>query len=450
MKPSAYVFTGPTLAQTHLVPSEGIAFLAPAAQGDVYRAARKLPKAIGIVDGYFEGQASIWHKEILWAIDQGIHVFGSASMGALRAAELHPLGMQGIGKIFEAYRDGKLEDDDEVAVLHAPADAGFLTLSEPMVNIRATLEQAKADGVIDVATSDHLERLAKNTFYQERRWPDLLTLAEQEDANKGNVFSAFKTWLPDHRVDQKAIDACLMIEAMEACLDRDWAPLPATCYFEWTEMWEEVVKNADNLPLNHISNSDEAAGDAVLEEIRLETGAFASFYHLALLRKLVSADHSPDQPLQQVSQAITAFRERYSLFSRVELDRWLEQHHLDAQSFEQLIANDLAIEECLIDGSAEIGRHLLDQLRLDGRYQQLAERAIAKQSLLDKIGQTKPDIADFSLSPPQLRAWYFEQRRRQPIPEDLERYARGIGFKDRQSFDQALRREYLYVVNQDR
>lgn len=189
-------------------------------------------------------------------------------MGALRAAELHPFGMQGIGKIFEAYRDGELEDDDEVAVLHAPADAGFLTLSEPMVNIRATLEEAKRNGVIDAAASDQLERLTKKTFYQGRRWRELLDQADQEDVEAGAV-SAFRAWLPDHRVDQKAIDACLMIETMKKCLDENRTPPPPGFYFEWTEMWEEVVKQADAFPHHHVGGSDDATGPAVLDEFRL-------------------------------------------------------------------------------------------------------------------------------------------------------------------------------------
>jgi hypothetical protein len=138
------------------------------------------------------------------------------------------------------------------------------------------------------------------------------------------------------------------------------------------------------------------------------------------------------------------------LFSRADLDRWLQQHRLEAQDFEQMMADEVAIDECLIDLHAEIGRHLLDQLRLDDRYQPLAERAAAKQVFLDSIGQAEPDIAGFSLSPPELRAWYFEQRRGEPMFEDIDRYARGIGFKDQQSFDQALRREYLYVHNRER
>ena len=45
----------------------------------------------------------------------GTQVFGAASMGALRAAELAPFGMIGVGAIFAAYRDGRLTGDDEVA-----------------------------------------------------------------------------------------------------------------------------------------------------------------------------------------------------------------------------------------------------------------------------------------------------------------------------------------------
>ena len=60
----------------------------PARQGDVYRAALARPAIIGIIDGYFETMPTVWHKEILWAMAKGIHVYGAASIGALRAAEL--------------------------------------------------------------------------------------------------------------------------------------------------------------------------------------------------------------------------------------------------------------------------------------------------------------------------------------------------------------------------
>ena len=86
----ACVFVGPTLRAEDLPPDDDIVVLPPVAQGRrLSRRRRRGRSAIGIIDGYFEGVLSVWHKEILWAMAEGIHVFGSASMGALRAAELH-------------------------------------------------------------------------------------------------------------------------------------------------------------------------------------------------------------------------------------------------------------------------------------------------------------------------------------------------------------------------
>ena len=143
MRAMICVFLGPTLASRDARLVLEADYRPPAAQGDVFRAVDHGAVAIGIIDGYFQRIASVWHKEILWAMKQGVHMFGSASMGALRAAELHGFGMRGVGQIFADYRDGVLVDDDEVAVLHGPAEADYVAVSEAMVNIRATLAAAQ-------------------------------------------------------------------------------------------------------------------------------------------------------------------------------------------------------------------------------------------------------------------------------------------------------------------
>ena len=131
-----YIFTGPSLPPKDAQAELDAVYLPPVSQGDVHRVALKRPAAIGIIDGYFESVPSVWHKEVLWAMARGIHVFGAASMGALRAAELDAFGMEGVGAIYEAFRDGYLEDDDEVAVSHGPMEVGYPVLCEAMVNIR--------------------------------------------------------------------------------------------------------------------------------------------------------------------------------------------------------------------------------------------------------------------------------------------------------------------------
>ena len=76
-----------------------------------------------------------------------MRVFGAASLGALRAAECAPFGMEGVGAIFERCRSGALEDDHELALAYAPRELDYAPLTEPLVNVRATLDAAVAAGV---------------------------------------------------------------------------------------------------------------------------------------------------------------------------------------------------------------------------------------------------------------------------------------------------------------
>ena len=72
------------------------------------------PASIGIIDGQFLQEMAISPKEVVRAMDRGARLFGSSSIGALRAVECAPYGMVGIGRIFEMYLSGELDADDEV------------------------------------------------------------------------------------------------------------------------------------------------------------------------------------------------------------------------------------------------------------------------------------------------------------------------------------------------
>jgi len=209
----------------------------------VIRIAERKPAAIAIVDGYFECVPAVWHKEILFAIRQGIAVFGASSMGALRAAELHPFGMIGVGAIFEAYRDGRLEDDDEVAVVHGPAELGFPMLSEAMVNIRRTLADAEAEGVLPPAVAQTLEGLAKELPYRERGYGRVLRLAGELGVD-AQALARFRTWLPTGRVDQKREDAKLMLRTVRRWIGQDTVLPEPRFHFEHTALFDRAVREA--------------------------------------------------------------------------------------------------------------------------------------------------------------------------------------------------------------
>ena len=105
-----FVFVGPTMGVEEARNILDATYLPPASQGDVFRlVATSDARVIGIIDGHFNEVPSVWHKELLWAMSQGVHVLGAGSIGALRAAELEAFGMVGEGRIFEAYRSGVLE-----------------------------------------------------------------------------------------------------------------------------------------------------------------------------------------------------------------------------------------------------------------------------------------------------------------------------------------------------
>src|SRR3954466_13321669 len=116
----AVVFTGPSIPIAAAALIAPFDFRPPATQGDVTRAVWDGAGTIGLIDGYFENVPAIWHKEILFALSRGVHVFGAASMGALRAAELDAFGMRGIGCIYGWYAAQTIEADDEVALVHGP------------------------------------------------------------------------------------------------------------------------------------------------------------------------------------------------------------------------------------------------------------------------------------------------------------------------------------------
>lgn len=239
------VFCGPSLSPAEaaqLFPHSRA--LPPASCGDIYRASMdKKVRAIGLIDGYFDHRLSVWHKEILWALHRGIHVYGSASMGALRAAELEPFGMIGVGEIFEKFRAGALEDDDEVAVVHDEAERGYALRSDAMVNLRATLASAVANGVIGEHAALELTRALKRLFYPDRNRHSLTSLAKSllGESEATHLLSWLETC---GVVDQKRLDAAAMLERIATDMESKWArpgvSAPKTNRFEYTNAWHAL------------------------------------------------------------------------------------------------------------------------------------------------------------------------------------------------------------------
>jgi len=239
---TAIVFLGPTLAIAQARAQFDAVYLPPAAQGDVYQASLEAPTAIGLIDGYFESTPAVWHKEILFALSRGIHVFGAASMGALRAAELHEFGMEGVGAIFEGYRSGLLEADDEVAVAHATAENGYRVASEALVNVRATLRAAELAGIVGSSLARDLIDIAKSQFYPDRSYPWLLRRARELGLDASEL-RALADFLPRNSINQKQLDAQQLLSVMKQQQAACTEPKRVRFHFEITDAWTHFCEH---------------------------------------------------------------------------------------------------------------------------------------------------------------------------------------------------------------
>jgi hypothetical protein len=337
----AVVFTGPTLPPAEAATILEAEYLPPAAIGDVYRAALQRPWAIGIIDGFFESTPSVWHREVLWAMAQGIHVFGAASMGALRAAELSAFGMVGVGEIFAAYRDGVIEDDDEVAVVHGPPELGYVQLSEAMVNIRASLRRATAARIIEPATAARLIEIGKALFYKERSYQRLLAGAAEAGLPAAEI-GALRAWLQANQVNQKRLDAVALLQAVGTARAQANGPMQAAYRFERTSTWEAVERQ--------FAPDGSAAGTAnngmtadLLGEPRPTDD---ETQRDTLLRQLArrEAERQGVQPgVAELSEATRTFCRRRGLASQADLEAWLTAQRIDRASFLRLMADEACI-----------------------------------------------------------------------------------------------------------
>lgn len=205
------VFAGPTLHGIALDPFPSIEFRRPAQCGDVVKAVRDGATVIGLIDGVFEQMPSVWHKEILYALSEGIVVLGAASMGALRAAECHSFGMIGVGEVFEAYASGATEDDEDVAQLHAPAELGYLPLSVPMVDIRATLRHLHAEDRLTEGERNTLLVAARALFFKDRTYRRITETAQLPAPRKAEIAAL----LQNSGVSIKQADAKRLLAMIE-------------------------------------------------------------------------------------------------------------------------------------------------------------------------------------------------------------------------------------------
>ena len=205
------VFLGPSLGPAE---ARGICpdaeFHPPIRFGDLYALSCDPPGQVLIVDGVFHDDTPVWQREILQAMQAGWQVLGASSMGALRALELEPYGMIGLGTVFEWYRTGRIEGDDEVALMHGVAEMDYRALSLPLVDVRHILAGLEAEKALIPAQVSDILRAFKRMGHETRTSGALLDLVRARGAD----VEAVRARLSDPARSLKAQDARLALRVL--------------------------------------------------------------------------------------------------------------------------------------------------------------------------------------------------------------------------------------------
>lgn len=373
------LFLGPTLSRgdaQELAPQAII--LPPAGMGDVLAASLKYrPHAIGLVDGTFLSNMSVFHKELLYTMDQGVWCLGSSSMGALRAAECHRYGMIGVGQIFEDLVSGALEDDDEVALTHSDEEFDYRSQSDAMVTIRATLA-----GALDAQLIDQAEFAILISHQKDRWFPDRHLASVAEDAKNLGMdaprVKALQSFLRESFYDPKRDDAIALLQRMASLPQHSFpeSDRPGTVMsgvFETTLARDVVVETNDGLPITF----DRIRKYAAIHDPQFDDDMMATRRDMVLSGLSGWLGGMPSEEEHTQARARICERVRSNPDA---LEDWATSVDLSLQELENLITSEALVWRL---SNSWLGRSrmglitspYLNLLRMDGRYQEMKSGA---------------------------------------------------------------------------
>lgn len=209
----AVVYTGTSINHNDARKILEAEYCPPVRRDDIRKLMKSPPDIIGIIDGVFFDSAAVAHREIIEALKGGVTVVGGGSMGALRASELQPYGMIGVGGVYEMYRSGAVESDDEVAVTFN--DETMDALSLPLVNVRLTVKAMQEAGVLTGEQALAVVDVTRKLFYPDRNYRNIVGECIKKgvigDKEKDNLLGDFRKY----EVDVKREDAVLVLEKIK-------------------------------------------------------------------------------------------------------------------------------------------------------------------------------------------------------------------------------------------
>jgi ribosomal protein S12 methylthiotransferase accessory factor len=360
------VFLGPSLpleeARRRLPEAS---FKAPVQRGDLEGFGSG--DVVGIIDGVFHQNLSVSPSEIRQAAQRGARILGSSSMGALRATEVPE--MEGVGRVYEMFREGIIEDDDEVALTFHPET--HRPLSEPMVNVRYGVDRLVRAGTLNPVVGERILKAGKRLHYRDRTHRRILEAAgltnPEELAVLGDMFRMH---------DLKREDAISLLEKLSRIEPGERAPAADSATFtpEAADPTHDPSPLGADAPIFLWEYGERLSWDELLEFMKV-TGVFPEVVRRALARHTlagnpvdISLEGGPD-PEAAAAELIGLVRRQWSWVSAEEAritQRDLGFRPEDVQeAIEQEIAAGLTLMALSRAHPEELSRVLRAELMLN-------------------------------------------------------------------------------------
>jgi hypothetical protein len=144
-----------------------------------------------------------------------------------------------------------------------------------------------------------------------------------------------------------------------------------------------------------------------------------------------------------VLEEMTAQRTQRGLLRQRELAAWLDENGTSGREYQTLALESRLARAGAALSPLTLARHVVAELKWSGEFAALARRARDKARLLaDRQGEADPhDPRPGDLA---LVLWHFEARLGEPVPQDLDGYARALGLEGRRDLYRVLAREHVY------
>jgi hypothetical protein len=393
------IFAGQTISEEEAGRILDAIYLPPVSQSDLVSAVHDYkPDVIGIIDGMVGDELSVWHSEILYAMNNGIAVYGSGGIGALRAVAMEHLGMIGIGEIYEKYKKEELNDDDEAIAACGSREEGYPRLSEPMVNLRETFEGAVGKGVIDDSLCKKLIAVAKSIYYPERTFPLIFQKAEDAGISKATT-QKLRNFVSDNYIDILKLDAIKLLNTIGSLSEADIKPAVkkefkgiAKRIFDVTYNRDRKVQHNDiDIPLYYIGNYV-GIKHPKIEDINFHAlNRMLALFLADMLRVRVSEE--------DIDKEGKRFRKKHSLEDEKVFSKWLPENDLSAGEFNELM-KDIALIRRLHRWflTKQIFKKntkaILDELRLENQYKEWKAKTADREKIVRGKTEEVPEILD--------------------------------------------------------